>query len=408
MSERVLELLRSMDLFAELPDDELARIARLLKERKVSENEEIFAQGETGDGMYVILQGRVRIATTDNFGRERVLAFYGPGEFFGDMAVLTGEPRSATASASTNLRLLQLRKDDFDMLVATSVGIMRGMLRVMVERQTTMNTRLTQEANANQGDVRGQVTVVFSPRGGAGQTVLTTNLGVALAALTPDRVVVLDLDLLFGHVAMLLDLVPRTSLAAITPAAIRSFDRDMLAYYLTKHAESSLQVLCGTLRPEESELLSGDHVRAIVELLRRQFVHVVIDAGSRFSDPCLAAMEIADHVIVLCTAEPSSARATQESQRVLRDLLGVPAERIRFVLNQGNPYGTVSASELSATLGAEHILEIPFGGEEVSRASLNGFPVVMSHSANPASRAIVGLAHQLEQTGRELAALLAH
>ncbi len=114
MSTRVLDLLRSMDLFAELPDDELARIARLLKERKISENEEIFAQGETGDGMYVILQGRVRIATTDNFGRERVLAFYGPGEFFGDMAVLTGEPRSATASASTNLRLLQLRKDDFD------------------------------------------------------------------------------------------------------------------------------------------------------------------------------------------------------------------------------------------------------------------------------------------------------
>ena len=52
--------------------------------------------------LYVILQGRVRIATTDNFGRERVLAFYGPGEFFGDMAVLTGAPRSATASASTD------------------------------------------------------------------------------------------------------------------------------------------------------------------------------------------------------------------------------------------------------------------------------------------------------------------
>src|SRR6267143_6963711 len=134
MSSKVLDLLRSMDLFTDLPDNELNKIARLLKEHKFAENELIFAQGETGDGMYVILQGRVRIASTDNFGRERVLAFYGPGEFFGDMAVLTGEPRSATASASTNLRLLQLRKDDFDALVATNVGIMLGMLRVMVER----------------------------------------------------------------------------------------------------------------------------------------------------------------------------------------------------------------------------------------------------------------------------------
>src|SRR5438105_7515733 len=278
MASRIVELLSTMDLFAELGEPELNKIARLLKEHKFGENELIFAEGEPGDALYIVLHGRVRIATTDHFGRERVLAFYGPREFFGDMAVLTGAPRSASASASTDVRLLQLRKDDFDVLVTTNVGVMRGMMQVMVERQAALNTRLTQEVGATQGDVRGQVTVVFSPVGGAGQTVLATNLAVALAEFTPDRVVAVDLDLLFGHVAMLLDLVPRTALAAITPAAIRSFDRDSLAYYLTQHAESSLRVLCGTMRPEESELVTGDHVRAIVELLRRQYVHVVIDA----------------------------------------------------------------------------------------------------------------------------------
>src|SRR5258708_26653432 len=99
---------------------------------------------------------------------------------------------------------------------------------------------------------------------------------------------------------------------------------------MTKHPESSLRVMSGTMRPEESELVTGDHVRAIIDQLRRQFVHVVIDAGSRFSDPCLAAIELADHVIVLCTAEPSTVRTTQESQRVLRDLLRVPPGRLRF------------------------------------------------------------------------------
>src|SRR5689334_21029918 len=114
MPSRVIELLRSMDLFGELPEPELNKIARLLKEVKAAENDVIFVQGEPGDALYIVLTGRVRIATTDHFGRERVLAFYGPGEFFGDMAVLTGEPRSATASASTDVRLLQLRKEDFD------------------------------------------------------------------------------------------------------------------------------------------------------------------------------------------------------------------------------------------------------------------------------------------------------
>ena len=405
MSSRVLELLRSMDLFGELGEGELARIARLLKEHKVSENEVIFNQGDPGDGLYIVLQGRVRIATTDSFGRERVLAFYGPGEFFGDMAVLTGAPRSATASASSDARLLQLRKDDFDVLVATNISVMRAMMQVMVERQAAMNTRLTQEVGATQGDVRGQVSVVFSPRGGSGQTVVAMNLAVALAQFTPDRVVAVDLDLLFGHMPVLLDLVPRTALAAISPAAIRALDRDSLAYYLTKHAESSLRVLCGTLRPEESELVTGEHVRAIIEQLRRQFVHIVIDAGSRFSEPCLAAIEAADQVIVVTTPEPSAARATQETQRVLRDLLAVPDDRVRFVQNQPSPYGKLSASDLAAAVGSQRVVEVPFGGEDVTRAGLNGLPLVMTRAGNPASKAIVSLARDLERSGRELLAL---
>jgi CRP-like cAMP-binding protein len=406
MSSRIIELLRSSELFAELADAELEKIARALKEVKFNENESIFQQGDPGDALYIVLSGRVRIATTDNLGRERVLAFYGPGEFFGDMAVLTGDPRSASASASTDVRVLQLRKADFDLLVSTNVGMMRGMMRVMIERQANLNTRLTQEASASQGDVRGHVTVVFAPQGGAGQTVFATNLAVALAQLTPDRVTAVDLDLLFGHMAMLLDIVPRTSLAAVTPNAIRALDRDSLAYYLAKHAESSLSVLSGTLKPEDSELVTGDHVRAMLDQLRRQFVHVVVDAGSRFAEPCLAALEAADKVLVVVTPGSAGMRAAAEVQRVLRDLLGVPMERVRFVVNQPTPYGRASADDLADALGgAPRMLLVPFGGEEVSKASLNGMPLVMSRSGNPMSRVVVGLARELEQAGRELVAL---
>jgi CRP-like cAMP-binding protein len=407
MPSQVLDLLRSMALFTDLTDDELAKIARLLRENKVAENGQIFSQGDTGDGLYVVLHGRVKIASLDHAGGERVLAFYGPGEFFGDMAVVTGEPRSANAIAATDVRLLQLRKDDFDVLVATNVGVMRGMMRVMVERQTAMNVRLGQETGVGQADVRGQVTVVFSARGGAGQTVVATNLAVALAQLTPDRAAIIDMDLLFGHVAMLLDLVPRTALAAMTPNAIRSLDRENLAHYLTKHPESSLRVMAGTVRPEESEMVTAEHVHAVVELLRHQYVHVVVDAGSRFSDPCLAALELADQVIVVTTPEPAAIDATLECQRVMRDLLAIPGKRIRFVQNQPTPYGKLSRTDLAATLGTEQVTEIPYGGEEVSSAGLNGFPLVLSYAANRASRAIVDLAHELAQSGRELVALSA-
>jgi Flp pilus assembly CpaE family ATPase len=95
----------------------------------------------------------------------------------------------------------------------------------------------------------------------------------------------------------------------------------------------------------------------------------------------------------------------KESQRVLRDVLGVPSERIRFVQNQASPYGKPSRSELSQMVGSERVSEIPYGGEEVSKAGLNGYPLVTSRGANPTSKAITALARELDQTGRELVAL---
>jgi pilus assembly protein CpaE len=139
--------------------------------------------------------------------------------------------------------------------------------------------------------------------------------------------------------------------------------------------------------------------------LRRQFVHVVVDAGSRFSEPCLAALELADQVIVVTTPESTSTHSTQESHRVLRDLLNLPDDRIRFVQNQPSPYGKLSRNELAEVLGTQRVTEVPFGGEEVSKAGLNGFPLVMSRSANPTSRAIISLARELHVSGRELLAL---
>jgi CRP-like cAMP-binding protein len=403
----VVELLRTMELFANFTESDLIKVARQLKQRRVRASEEIFRQGVPGRGLYIVLDGRVRISAVDRAGRQRVLAFYGPAEFFGEMAVLTGEPRSATASAATDVHVLELRTGDFDALVAANAGITRGMLRIMVERQTAINRRLTQRAGGARGDVRGQVTVVISPTGGAGKTVLATNLAVALAQLSPDRVVVLDLDLLFGHVALLLNLVPPSSLAAVSPGAIRSFGENNLAQYLVEHPGSSLRVMAGTLRPEESEMVTPEHVRAIVEVLRRRFEHIVVDAGSHFSAPCLAAVALADAVMVVTTPAPVAVQAAIECLRVLREVLEVPARRIRFVQNQPTPYGGLSRTYLARMLRTERVAEIAFGGQEVTEATLDGVPLVMRNPGNATSQAIVALARDLEESASESVALSA-
>src|SRR6185369_10035627 len=108
------------------------------------------------------------------------------------MGLLSGEARSATATASTNLLLLHVRKPEFDALLSNNVDLMRELARVVARRREATRQRAAEEAATDQTARDGLVSVVFSPRGGAGTTTLATNLAVALAHRAPDRVVLVD------------------------------------------------------------------------------------------------------------------------------------------------------------------------------------------------------------------------
>jgi pilus assembly protein CpaE len=203
----------------------------------------------------------------------------------------------------------------------------------------------------------------------------------------------------------MLDVQPRTSLAAISPAALRQIDRESFGYYLVTHADSSLRLMAGTLRPEESELVSAEHVRALIEVLKRQFVHVILDVSSRFSDAVLAAFELADQVLMVCTPDAAAVHDVRQCQRVLDELLHFPRGRIQYVLNQVSPYRSISPENVVQLLGAEFVAEVPFGGEEPARAALEGRPLVMKQPGNPASKAIKGLAQRVDRAAREALAL---
>src|SRR5260370_15709535 len=118
MADKTIELLRRVDPFTRLSEPDLRRVARVVKSRRLHPNQVLFRQGERADALYVVSSGRLRVSASDRPGHERILAFLGPGELVGEMGLLSAEPRSATAVASTDADLLQLRKSDFDTLVA--------------------------------------------------------------------------------------------------------------------------------------------------------------------------------------------------------------------------------------------------------------------------------------------------
>jgi CRP-like cAMP-binding protein len=108
-----IERLRSSPLFAPCPDPVLAEVGRRLRHRHFRRNEVVFHQGDPGDALHIITAGAVKIVLPSPEGEEAIIATLHAGDFFGELALLDGEPRSATATATEPTETMTLPRDVF-------------------------------------------------------------------------------------------------------------------------------------------------------------------------------------------------------------------------------------------------------------------------------------------------------
>lgn len=359
----------------------------------------IVRQGEPADTLYMVQSGRVRCVMTDAAGREHVLEFYTDGQSFGELGLLTGEMAQTTMQAVSDCKLLTLRKDDFDGFLAQNVQLMLLMMKVAADRQAATTVRLARSegttAAVSPGGA-GKVFTVFSPKGGVGKTTVAVNLAVALAHAHAETVALVDLSLTFGHCALLLNLVPVTSLASTTADAFKGMGvQENLSYYLTVHPSSTLRLLAGSMRPEEGEAVTGEAAKAAIEQLRKYFSYIVVDTSCTFSDPVLAALEASDRVLLLCTPEMSVLRDVRECQKILRDVLHLAPDKLHFLMNDVCAHKGLSREQFEEALQQPLYMDLPNGGDVPLRASLRGEALVEKHSGSNVARAIQKLATQL-------------
>lgn len=134
------EMLTSVPLFAGLSHEELELVASVAARRTYRRGTVIFFEHEPGDALYIIETGQVRIYRLAEDGREKTLALLSDGDFFGEMALIDEEPRSAIAEVTEDASLLAIHKRDFDKLFFShpriALSIVRGLSRRL--RQTTL------------------------------------------------------------------------------------------------------------------------------------------------------------------------------------------------------------------------------------------------------------------------------
>jgi signal transduction histidine kinase len=129
------------DSFSDLLDVELRKIPDSVQTRRVSAGEVIFTQGEPGDGMYLVDEGRIAILLGADGAEPRVISEVGPGGIFGEMAILDGEPRSATTRAEVDSTLRFIPRDDVLELFSHSPQLVLALMRYFTHRVRQSNTQ---------------------------------------------------------------------------------------------------------------------------------------------------------------------------------------------------------------------------------------------------------------------------
>ncbi len=240
----------------------------------------------------------------------------------------------------------------------------------------------------------GRAVVVFAGKGGCGKSMVSTNLAVALAG-QGEAVCVLDLDLGFGDVGIMLRVEPQRTIVDAVPMA-EHMDETGVESMLVRHPSGVCAVLA-PVAPGEAEKISGALVTELLTVLRRIFDVVVVDTPPQFSEQVLAALDAADMHLLIANPEVTALKGLRVTLDML-DLLGYPVEGRAVVLNRADAKAGLSQADIDRVIGLPITAYIPTSPDVP--ASINrGVPLVRDDPRHPVSRAVAEVARYVRAGG---------
>jgi pilus assembly protein CpaE len=248
-------------------------------------------------------------------------------------------------------------------------------------------------AAAAAGREMGKIITFFSPKGGVGRTTIATNLAVALHQITNKPVVLVDGSLPFGDIAVILNMSPKAKTIADLIGSFESADSDVVESILVGHS-TGIKVLLAPPTPESTELITGAHMKHVLELLRERYAYIVVDTWPSFQEQVITMLDVADVILTLMTLEITSLKNVRVFMEVV-EKLGYDQEKVQLVANRNDSSGGIKASDVEASLGRKIPHTIVSDGRTLVLAVNRGVPFVISHRDSQVAKDIFTLAHKV-------------
>jgi pilus assembly protein CpaE len=243
------------------------------------------------------------------------------------------------------------------------------------------------------GRETGKIITFFSPKGGVGRTTISTNLAVALHQLTGKPVVLVDGSLPFGDIAVILNMSPKAKTIADLIGSFETADSDIVESILVQHS-TGIKVMLAPPTPESTELITGAHIKHVLELLRERYAYIVVDTWPSFQEQVITMLDVADVILTLMTLEITSLKNVRVFMEVV-EKLGYDEAKVQLVANRNDSSGGIKASDVEASLGRKIPHTIVSDGRTLVLAVNRGVPFVISHRDSQVAKDIFALAQRV-------------
>lgn len=368
------DFLRNVSLFANLPEDELTNISKQIEVKEYVRDAFICKEGEAADSMYIIKSGIVQIFCDDGTGGRKILTHLKLGEYFGEMALLTDEPRTASSVALAETELIKLTKESFHKLLRTSPGVSLSIIRTLCARLSKTNLGSAQTKMHN-------VYSVLGPDTGSGKSLFARNLALAMQKELGKDVLLYDPNVRDDKVARLLGVEERSNI--IDELIDRERISDIRKYIV--------KAPCGllTLIPQQNGLtdvrLKEFHTFSLMQTIMERFEFVVVDSSSMFTKVTKEIVQNCDRIVYLISSKNVSIGGLIDHFDETRRGWKVKPEKIIIGVNH------LTDDPTQASIITDHdreriSFEIPYCKELAGAKGPDTLPLVCADPDHPLSR----------------------
>lgn len=289
------------------------------------------------------------------------------------MSVLN-EPDTLRRAMLAGAREFLVKPFSLDELL-TSVHSVYALVSRLPQMQVAQSVQAAMPSTVEKQVGKATIISVVGCKGGVGRSTVACNFAVKLRELSGKRVALVDADLSFGDVGVMMNTGEAKTIVDVVPFRM-NIDADAMETVLAEHSSGAMLLLAPT-SPQDAEVVTPETMRLILDVLSEMFDYVVVDTRPGFDDLNLVVYDISDLMMLLVSMDMTAIKDARQFLEI-SELLGYSGERIRVVLNRYNTYSGIPAEEIGESLRRPIWAQIPDEPGQVLRSINEGVPVVLS------------------------------